>query len=288
MPASNYYVLTAAIVTAFFFLVWGILHDGREETPWVTAGIGASILMVIAVFLREVILRNARNRFLENQRMLDRTLKSTVLTAGMNRPAPKLSMEQNAAIVRAIRKKSEAAQLFANLSDGHREVSDMCREYLLLNASEIARAAAGSPRIPAFRHSREVISGLHRLHLLQWAEIEARSLTGEARTRAKTADKIETAQKALDVVESALQEYPDELALSESESAIREFILSIKVGDWIERAERAAFKGNYKRAQDLYQDALYYLNRENLASNESAAAAERISDEIEKLKKLNA
>ena len=45
LPASNYYALTMAVVIAFFFLVWGILHDGGDETPWISAGIGASAVL---------------------------------------------------------------------------------------------------------------------------------------------------------------------------------------------------------------------------------------------------
>ena len=71
LPASNYYVLAVAISAAFFFLVWGILHDGGEETPWITAGIGASILLSGAVILREIVLRRAHDRFVRQQRMME-------------------------------------------------------------------------------------------------------------------------------------------------------------------------------------------------------------------------
>lgn len=287
LPASNYYFLVAGVAIAFFFLAWGILHDGREETPWITAGMGAGVLLILAVILREVILRNARNRYLANQRRLDRSLKSAVIPTGTRPAAAKLTIEQNAAIIRAIAKKSEAAKVFASLSDGHREVSDMCREYLSLNAAELARVSVGSPRLPALRKGREVVQGMHHRHLLQWAEIEVRTLTTEARSRAKVNDKIETARRALAVIDAALADYPNEPDLLDSEAVIREFIVSIKVSDWIEKAEKAEFKGNYKRAQALYRDALFYLNREKIASNESLAAAEKIAGEIQRLETIN-
>ena len=287
LPASNYYFLAAGVAIAFFFLAWGILHDGREETPWITAGLGAGVLLILAVILREVILRNARNRYLANQRRLDRSLKSTIIPTGARPATSKLSIEQNAAIIRTISKKSEAAKLFASLPEGHREVSDMCREYLTLNAAELARVAIGSPRLPALRKGRELIKGLHRHHLLQWAQIEVRTLSAEARALTKVSDKVETAQRALAVIDTALADLPNEPDLLDSDAVIREFIVSIKVTDWITKAERAEFKGNYKRAQTLYRDALFYLNRENLASNESLAAAEKITGEIERLEALN-
>ena len=68
LPASNYYVLTAAVSIAFFFLLWGILRDEGDETPWVTSGVGASIILGGAAVLREVILRRARNNYLRLER----------------------------------------------------------------------------------------------------------------------------------------------------------------------------------------------------------------------------
>src|SRR5688572_5597680 len=63
LPASNYYVLAFALSVAFFFLVWGTLHDGGDEIPWVAAGIGASVILIASVILREFVLRRASMRF---------------------------------------------------------------------------------------------------------------------------------------------------------------------------------------------------------------------------------
>jgi hypothetical protein len=127
---------------------------------------------------------------------------------------------------------------------------------------------------------------LHRFHLLKWAEIEARTLTYGAKSRVKINEKIAEAQKALAVVESALAHYPDELNLRESGDALREFIASIKTANWIERAERAAFKGNYKQARKLYNDALFYIEREVGSRYDVDAAAERINLELERINML--
>ena len=69
-------------------------------------------------------------------------------------------------------------------------------------------------------------------------------------------------------------------------SAIKTFIASIKVSHWIEQAERAAFKGSYKRAVSLYRDALFFLAREDVNAAEREAVAEKINLEIEKLREL--
>lgn len=287
LPASNYYFLAAAIAIAFFFVIWGILHDGGEETPWIPAGIGASIVLGSAVFLREVILRSARTRFLATQRLLDRNLKSYAAHGGDPRNTNKLTVEKNAAVLKAIKQKSDAAKVLGKLSPGHWEVFELCSEYLSINERELKTVGVGSPRLAALRRGREIAEEFHRYHLLQWAEIEARSLTNEARLREKTSEKVETASRALSVIDTARQYYPDDTNLNESADALKEFIASIKVSGWIERAERAAFKGNLKLAKSLYSDALFYLDREQLQNEASRTAAARIAAEIDRIGQLD-
>lgn len=271
---------------AFFFVLWGILHDGRGETPWIPAGIGASIVLGSAVLLREVILRSARARFIATQRLLDRNLKSFAVHGGDPRNPNKLTVEKNAAVLKAIKQKSDAAKVLGKLSPGHWEVFELCAEYLSINERELKTVGVGSPRLAALRRGREIAAGLHKYHLLQWAEIEARSLTNEAKLRAKAAGKVETAMRALSVIDTARQYYPEEAALNESADALNEFITSIKVSDLVGRAERTAFKGKFKLAKSLYSDALFELDREQLPDDWGRDAAVRIADEIERLDRL--
>jgi hypothetical protein len=109
-------------------------------------------------------------------------------------------------------------------------------------------------------------------------------LTHEAQQRARTFDKIETATRALDCIDSALRIYPDETELNESRVVIGEFIASVKVAHWVELAERSAFKGHYRRAIDRYRDALFYLNQDVVKPEVRTAGTEKIEREIEKLK----
>lgn len=285
LPASNYYVLSIAITIAFFFLVWGVLHDGTADAPWIPAGISASLLLCSAVFLREVVLRRARRRYITAQRALDDSLSWRVV-AERSRNPNKLTLEKNTAILKEIVQKSDAAKVLAKLSDGHWEVFEMCGEYLTISSNELKTVAVGSPRLAALHLGREKVRELHRYHLLRWAEIEARSLTQDARNRAKISERLDVAQRALAVIGSALEFYPEESSLLESEEALREFVASIKISHWIERAERAAFKNNYKQALSLYRDALFYLGRENVKSEEKSLIAERINSEIEKIRAL--
>lgn len=283
LPASNYYILSAAAAIAFFFLVWGILHDGDEHAPWIPAGIGASLILIGAVFLREIVLRKARNRYLLVQKQLDHTLDSATLHAKQNAAEKKLTLEKNSEIIRQIQKKSEAARILMKLSDGHQEVYELCGEYLKINKRELQTVGAGSPRLAALRRGRETVKEIHKFHLLAWAEIESRHLTQEAKISATMAEKTETAQKALNVLETALQFYPNERRLIESEAAVREFATSIRVAHFIEQAERSAFKGNYKRAVSHYKDALFFLAREGGRNKETDLLAEHINAEIQKI-----
>src|SRR5436190_17180475 len=94
LPASNYYVFSVALSAAFFFLIWGILHDEGDETPWITSGSSASILLCGAVILREIILRRARNNFLRQQKRLDSRVFDAYTRLGENRKHNKLTLDK--------------------------------------------------------------------------------------------------------------------------------------------------------------------------------------------------
>ena len=280
-PASNYYVLATSVAIAFFFLLWGILNDGRESTtPWIPAGIGAAIVLGSAVVIREVILRSARERFLQSQRQIDRSVKGIYRRGSADGP-PKLTLERNAAILHEISKKSEAAKVLGRFAEGHREVFDLCHEYLVAVERELPTVGVGSPRIAALRRGSEVAGRYHHYHMLQWAELESRALTQEASSHDKISAKLESAQAAVGILDHALRSYPHDATLIESKKVLLEIVSSAKVADLIEKAERASFKGNEKRALGLYQDALFLISREGTDAN--VDTIQRLNGEIAKL-----
>jgi hypothetical protein len=120
--------------------------------------------------------------------------------------------------------------------------------------------------------------------MLIWARDASLALTHEAQQKARMSDKIETANRAMDRLDTALKVYAGEPELEASKLAIREFIASVKVAHWVELAERSAFKGHYRRAIERYQDALFYLSRETVKEDVRAAGAEGIMREIELLR----
>ena len=287
LPTVNYYIFAIAVTITFFFFIWAILHEGDEENPLMAAGIGAGFVLGSAVIVREVFLKNARQRLLSVERELDHTLSQIPLQPRPINDRNKLSLEKNAEIIKEIKRKSEAARTLGTLSKGHLEVFESCNEYLTIVGKQMESAGVGSPRLAGLRRGREVVGELHHYHLLAWAEIESRLWSQKARNYATISEKLNAAQEALDVLESALQFYPNEPRLTESESAMKTFIASIKVSHWIEQAERAAFKGNAKRAISLYRDALFFLAREDAVTEEREAIAEKINSEIELLRGLS-
>ena len=90
--------------------------------------------------------------------------------------------------------------------------------------------------------------------------------------------------QAVDVINEALQVYPDEPALRDSALAVRNFIASVKVAHWVELAERASFRGRHTRAIARYRDALFYLSRAEMSDDAREEAATRINREIELLR----
>jgi hypothetical protein len=287
LPASNYYILAVSAATACFFFIWGAFHETNDETPWVDAGIAAIFVLGAAVFLREVIMRKARLRYLQAQKLLDYNFSGAA--AGFNSGVPnpnKLTLEKNAAILKEIRRKSDAAKVLGKLPDGHLEVFEICEEYLSISRNELKTVGVGSPRLAALRRGREIVKELHRFHLLEWAETSARAFTQEAKSNVIINERLEATQKALNVIHKAMQFYPNEAHLKSSEDALNEFIASIRVSHFIEEAERSAFKGNYANAVNHYRDALFYLGRENVKSDQREAVAEQINSEIEKIEKL--
>ncbi len=283
LPASNYYVLAFAISAAFFFLVWGVLHDSGEEMPWATAGVSASFVLIASVILRELILRRKNQILRLQQRPFNSGLQKSIPADPRN--PDKLTIERNAAILTEIQKKSDAANVLNRLSAGHREVFELCGEYMSRNEAELKLISPGSPRLPALLRGRTAVAEFHRYHLLKWAQIEVHALTSEAREHEDPEDKKRSAKAALGVINTALRSYPAEESLLESQDLLRDMVVSISVSDWVEKAERAIFEGEYAIARELYRDALFYLGRDNTQSEARDLAAEKITAALERIRK---
>ena len=280
MPSSTGYMIAAvAAAIALFFALWWMLIVGGDEAPWVPAGLAASVVLLVALSAREVVMRRAWTRYL-----LENSAESGARGSDKSESSKKTySTSLHAAALATIQKQSAEAETSSS-PDSHLDVFHLCQNYL--KSTEEALRANNLPpqKRNAMRAAQDRVRSLEKHHLLTWARDSSRVLTHDAQKRVRVSDKIETANRAVECLDSALRVFPDEYELNESKLAIREFIASVKVAHWVELAERAAFKGHYRRAIDRYKDALFYLERESVKEDVRMAGAERIGREIEILR----
>jgi hypothetical protein len=281
--AINYYLLASAVCLFLFFLGWGLLHDAGEETPSITSGIGALLLLGGAVLMREALLKrsvHAVQGASQLQHIRDDMRPRPPLPP---QTSDKLTIERNAALISEIGRKSDAAEVLGSYAAVHREIFDLCDAYLTKSGLELRHIGIGSPRLGALRKGRETVSRYHRYHLLRWAEIETGNLNRRAMETAAASDKVDAAHSALGIIDFALGFYPEERPLIDSRAALGEIVVSIEVSALVEEAEREVFQGNIRNARRNYRDALFLLGRDNVHNEGRDIAAERIIAEIEKL-----
>ena len=283
MPSSIGYLVSAILIAVvLFFGLWWILVSGGDEAPWLPAGLAASVVLLVAISAREVVMRRAWTRYLlENGISQNQPSRSRPSSRSQKKG---FSSSMHSAALRAIQKQSSVADRPGSAPELHLDVAQLCHDYLSSTDEAIRSGSHGSEKGIALRAGQERVRALHRHHLLTWARGQSQLLTHEAQQRARTFDKIETATRALDCLDSALRIYPDETDLSQSRVAIEGLIASVKVAHWVELAERSAFKGHYRRAIDRYRDALFYLNQDIVKQDVRIAGTEKIEREIEKLR----
>ena len=281
MPSSVSYLLAAFVAAiALFFGLWWTLVSGGDEAPWIPAGLAASVVLLVALSAREVVMRRAWTRYL-----LDQGSDKSMRTSGEHKRPPVKTHSSSllSAAWRQIQKQGADADAGSN-PEPHFDVFHLCQDYLASSEEALRSNSLSADKRNSLRAAQEQVRMQQKHHLLTWARDSSRSLTYEAQQRARTSERIETANRALHCLESALQFYPQETELQESSLAIREFIASVKVAHWIELAERSAFKGHYRRAIDRYKDALFYLSRDTVKDEVRIAGAERITREIDLLR----
>src|SRR6185295_15505159 len=233
MPSSTGYLISAIVISVgLFFGLWWILVSGGDEAPWLPAGLAASVVLLVALSAREVVMRRAWTRYLLENGIREKPSSHSRERGRSQRKG--FSASLNSAALRAIQKQSSAAEAPGASPDVHHDVAHMCQDYLTSTDEAIRSGSYGSEKGIAIRAGQERVRALHRHHLLTWARGQSQALTHEAQQRARTFDKIETATKAIDCIDSVLRIYPDEAELNESRIALGEFIASVKVAHWVE------------------------------------------------------
>ena len=235
--------------------------------------------MLVAASARLAVARRARTRYGRAQYGRD--------WRGPSIPGPSGRVRQSTSLhsagLRALQKQSADADAKDSPPQVHRDLYDLCTDYLRGAEQALQSPALSASGRLALRAGQERVRGLQKHHLLTWARCSAQAFTHEAQQRVRLYEKVETAHRALECIDAALKVYPDEAELKISARAVRDFITSIRVAHWVELAERAAFKGYYRRAIDRYRDALYYLSRDGPDADREAGA-ERITREIDLLR----
>jgi hypothetical protein len=286
MPSTvGYMVVAGGLALALFWAIWFLLRTDGEEAPWFPSGLAAGFVILVAAAAREVAMRRAWARYAREMEMLMGTREASA--SGVKpkpKPASRSGMQAQVAALRQLQQHLSELDPAATPPEAHLEAYRLCEQYLA-GADDALRAPGGAAEMRvALRSGQERVRALRRRHLLAWARGEATRLTQEAQRRVRPSDRIETAQRALEVLGEALKVYPDERELLDSALAVRNFIASVKVGQWVEMAERAAFRGKYARAVARYGDALFYLSRADMGEDARAEAAARIQREIEMLR----
>lgn len=268
-------IAATVAAAALFFVLWWMLQG--DENPWVPAGLAASVVMLVAASAREVIMRRAWTRYL-----LDESAHGpehhSVSTSGSFRTKRVYSQSE---ALRALEKGSAAADADGTLPEAHLKVFQACGDFLAEAEKALASPTLSSERRLRVRARQDRVHALQKHHMLAWARDSARMLTHQAQQQARLHEKIHTANRALECIDTALKTYPDDEDLHRSAAAVRDFVTSSRVAHWVELAQRASFKGRYRRAIDCYRDALFYLTR---AGSNDSLAAEQITREIELLR----
>jgi hypothetical protein len=280
-------MLAAVIVSLIvFFGVWWLLAVSDDESPLLPAGMAASVVLLVAVAAREVVMRRAWARYTHELEMRMGSESMQPTPAGLQRPGTrKASVRESATSLRALQQRlAQADESGAQQPAAHLEAFRLCEQYLSSTEETIRASGTAADLRVALRAGQERVRSLQKHHLLSWARGEAQMLTREAQRRVSVSDKIETAMRALDIINEALQVYPAEPELRDSALAVNNFIASVKVSHWVELAERAAFRGRYTRAVARYRDALFYLSRAEMGDDAREEAANRINREIEMLR----
>jgi tetratricopeptide (TPR) repeat protein len=284
MPSSAGYLTVAIILAAgMFFGLWWMMVRAGDEAPWLPAGLAASVVLLVALSAREVVMRRAWTRYLLDQGISQKHSSRSHSRSSSRSHKKGFSASLHSAALRTIQKQSTAADHPGSSPELHLDVAHLCQDYLTSTDEAMRSGRLGSEKGVAIRAGQERVRALHKHHLLTWARGHSQALLHEAQQRARTFDKIETANKALEGIDSALRIYPNEAELHESKVAIGEFIASVKVAHWVELAERSAFKGHYRRAIDRYRDALFYLNQDLVKEDVRSAGTEKIERQIAEL-----
>ncbi len=283
--AMGYMLVSGCVAVALFFVVWGLLQGSSEEAHW-AAALAACVVLLIAASAREIFLRRAWSRQVleldgraRPESFSGRPRATAAPVSSSRNTAAARSNWSHSAALRTVQRNSAEAEAI-DTPEAHWETYHQCQEYLETTEEALRSANLLAEKRVVMRSGHERVTALRKHHLKGWARCKTNAITQAAKHRARLHDKLDTAQQALQVLETAQAEYPDDVDLTNSAAAVREFMAAAKVAHWLEIAERTAFRGQHRRAIARYRDALFYVSREEMEDETRDQLAARIQREI--------
>ncbi len=280
LSAKTYYVISIVASVLVFFAAWILMSESGETVPYVGASLVAVILLASAVLIREVILRMHENSARAERARLDKRMRAALKFIPGD-DVKKISLEQNKAWLGYIRTKSDAAKVLAKIADAHREVFELCENYLNEISQEMPNVTPGSPRIGAFRKGTDRIQAIHEYHLIKWAKIESSQFVAGSAYRGNINDTLAVAGRAESAIRYALDYYPNNADLVASHAVVRNARRMVEAAELTNEAESAKRLGDLERALILYNDALKKMGPvELLSGSYEESIVERLSAEV--------
>lgn len=292
--AGGYLAVSLLVAVTLSLIVWSVLHETNEEATW-AAALAACVVLLVAASARELIVRRAWSRQLLD---VDGRVRPDSFSgrgvgaasgAGLNTPrtansnaTPRTAWSHSAAL-RAVQKRSAEAEAH-DAPELHWDAYRLAQEYLAATDEALRAISLATEKRIAMRAGQERVRGLRKFHLLAWARSKSQAVMHEAQNFSRLHDRVDTARRALQVLDTARAELPNERELDDSTAAIREFVAAARVRHWLEMAERAAFRGHPRRAVARYRDTLFYVQREIAEPALQTQLVQRIESEIARLK----
>lgn len=121
---------------------------------------------------------------------------------------------------------------------------------------------------------------------LEGLEAELNGLKNKINTLKTKASRISSANKALLLLEQAEEDsdvdYPPEV-IADWRNFFTAFVHHAELADLLLKADKAEFKGEWKKAVSAYQDVLYFLKRDHIPDKEQAEQIAFVEEKIEEM-----
>ncbi|MDE0292285.1 MAG: hypothetical protein OXK19_07260 [Candidatus Dadabacteria bacterium] len=119
--------------------------------------------------------------------------------------------------------------------------------------------------------------------VLEWVEQELVNARLKSQTGTTPASKTRPYTKLLESFSAIYAELDDVKEIEKRERAVRQEMDTVRLDVELERAEKAAFKGQKKRACDAYLDALYLLRKDSIPDDQQRTQISEIESKIKEL-----